>query len=352
MTLDLVVPTYNREKLLSRFLESLRAADQPEGLRIRTIVVDNNSTDGTRALVERARLDWPPRTLEYRFEPQQSRSAALNNGLSTVTAEVVGMLDDDEEIHPQWFSVVARMFEDPSVDFISGPYLPRWGGPQPEWLPKDDYPGVIGWLDVSDRVLEYGKNYDGVMMGGNAVVRTAVGRAVGWFHPLLGRVGAHVGSGCEDVDFFERLQRSGARGLYVPDLIIYHYIPPHRLTKRSLPRVVLPAIRRAGGGRRVATAAGGIFVRRPALHDPKSISIDPCRDLVGARPSTERQHRLLARARDVGTRRVSRGHSEASTDDRPRVKKLAHVKLPARQVILSRCRRATTGVLNLCCKLH
>ena len=30
---------------------------------------------------------------------------------------------------------------------------------------------------------------------------------------------------------FERLMQSGARGLYVPELIIFHYIPEHRLRK-------------------------------------------------------------------------------------------------------------------------
>lgn len=231
MTLDVVVPTYNRQELLSRLLESIRVAEQPAGMRIRTIVVDNNSTDGTRAAVERAQGQWPG-VLEYRFEPVQSKSAALNNGLAVVTADVVGMLDDDEEIHPQWFVVIARAFADPDVDFISGPYVPRWGGPKPSWLPKDAYPGVIGWLEAGDRVLEYGRNYDGVMMGGNAVVRRTAGVRAGWYHPALGRVGAQVGSGCEDVDFFERLRANGARGFYVPELIIYHYIPPQRLTKR------------------------------------------------------------------------------------------------------------------------
>jgi len=97
VTLDIVVATYNREALLSRLLESIRIAEQPPGMRIRTIVVDNNSSDGTRALVERAQRGWRG-ILEYRFEPVQSKSAALNNGLSVVNADLVGMLDDDEEI--------------------------------------------------------------------------------------------------------------------------------------------------------------------------------------------------------------------------------------------------------------
>src|SRR5689334_23559146 len=141
MTIDLVIPTHNRADLLSRLLDSIRLAQVPDGVQVRTIVVDNNSTDGTRALVEHAKAGWPG-VLEYRFEPVQSKSVALNHGLSLVHADIVGMLDDDEEIDPQWIAVVARMFEDPTVDFISGPYLPRWGAPAPDWLPRD-FPAVI-----------------------------------------------------------------------------------------------------------------------------------------------------------------------------------------------------------------
>jgi glycosyltransferase involved in cell wall biosynthesis len=230
MTIDLVIPTYNRGELLSRLLSSIRMAELPQGMRVRTIVVDNNSTDATAAVVAAAQNGWPG-VLEYRFEAIQSKAVALNHGLALVDAEIVGMLDDDEEIHSAWFAVIAREFANAEVDFISGPYLPRWGAAIPEWLPKN-YPAVIGWMEASDRTLEYGRDYEGVMLGGNAVVRTAAGQAIGWFNASLGRVGVQAGSGCEDVDFFQRLLGSGARGYYVPELVIYHYIPPYRLTKR------------------------------------------------------------------------------------------------------------------------
>jgi glucosyl-dolichyl phosphate glucuronosyltransferase len=230
MTIDLVIPTHNRAELLSRLLDSIRSARVPGGVSVRTIVVDNNSKDATRAVVQNARATWPG-VLEYAFEPVQSKSAALNHGLSRVTADIVGMLDDDEEIDREWIAVVARTFADPGVDFISGPYLPRWGAPAPAWLPKD-FPGVIGCMDAGNRTLEYGRDYNGVMMGGNAVLRTTAGRTVGWYNVSLGRVGTQVGSGCEDVDFFERLLHAGYKGYYVPELAISHYIPPHRLTKR------------------------------------------------------------------------------------------------------------------------
>src|SRR5262249_61861782 len=119
---------------------------------------------------------------------------------------------------------------DSRVDFISGPYLPRWGAPPPEWLPRE-YPGVIGWVEAGDRVLKFGADTGGVLLGGNAVVRRSAGEAAGWYNVAFGNSGAKVG-GCEDVDFFERLMLLGSTGYYVPRLIIYHYVPPSRLTKR------------------------------------------------------------------------------------------------------------------------
>ena len=41
---------------------------------------------------------------------------------------------------------------------------------------------------------------------------------------------------CEDEDTFKRLLASGARGWYRPELIVYHHLPPERLTKRYFRR--------------------------------------------------------------------------------------------------------------------
>jgi hypothetical protein len=67
-------------------------------------------------------------------------------------------------------------------------------------------------------------------MGGNAVLTRAIQEEVGFYNTRLGRTGTRLLAG-EDEDMYERLLATGARGLYVPDLIIYHYIPPERLLK-------------------------------------------------------------------------------------------------------------------------
>ena len=51
MIIDVILPTFNREALLARTLESLLAAEVPQGLEVRVLVVDNASTDGTTNVV-------------------------------------------------------------------------------------------------------------------------------------------------------------------------------------------------------------------------------------------------------------------------------------------------------------
>ena len=75
LSLDVVIPTYNRRAMLARTLDSLLAAAEPQSLDVRVIVVDNNSTDDTRAFVHSQRQRFAGR-LDYLFERRQGRSFA------------------------------------------------------------------------------------------------------------------------------------------------------------------------------------------------------------------------------------------------------------------------------------
>jgi glucosyl-dolichyl phosphate glucuronosyltransferase len=227
--LDIIIATYNRAVLLGRLLDSIREADQPDDLSVRVIVIDNNSSDNTRAVVESCPPLFGERPV-YLFEAQVGQSAARNRGLQIVSGDLVGFLDDDEQVDRRWFSTVRETFENANIDFISGPYKPAWSVEPPAWLPKA-YPAVIGWIDAGDQVLMYGRNYDGIMMGGNTVVRRTFVDAVGSFNTALGRIGHQLTAG-EDADYHHRLVAAGARGYYIPQLIIHHYIPGERVTKR------------------------------------------------------------------------------------------------------------------------
>lgn len=97
--MTVVVPVYNREKLLLRTLDSIYAQTfRP----LRLIVVDNNSTDGSR---EAAR-QWISTHNDAGFEAillEERRKGAANarqRGLEQTTTEYVMFFDSDDEMSP------------------------------------------------------------------------------------------------------------------------------------------------------------------------------------------------------------------------------------------------------------
>lgn len=234
MQLDVVIPTYNRDALLCRALESLLTARRPVGLLVDVTVVDNASRDHTRSAVESFMPRFDGR-LHYVCERKPGRSHALNAGIASTSGDLVGMIDDDEEVHGRWLVTIAEAFADPAVDFIGGPVLPRWGAERPAWL-GIWYRGVVGWVEMGQTIQQFGKGCDGMLMGGNAVIRRSVLARVGPYPADLGRRSDGRLLSCEDEDMFARLLAIGARGFYRPDLVIRHYVPPERLTKRYFRR--------------------------------------------------------------------------------------------------------------------
>lgn len=227
MKLDVVVPTYNRSHLLRKTLDSLMKASVPRGLDVSVIVVDNNSKDDTAAMVGDFQAS-APLPVRYVLETRQSSSHARNAGIANASGDLVGFIDDDEEVDGTWYEVVAREFADPATEFIGGPYLPNWVSPAPDWLPYG-YHAAIGAIPPKPRNV-FSREFGANLMGGNAVLRRSIFERVGTYNTRLGRSGTGLLSE-EDAEFFGRLQAKEVRGIYVPDLLIHHYIAPERLTR-------------------------------------------------------------------------------------------------------------------------
>src|SRR5574338_553913 len=117
MRLDVILPTYNRQDLLPSALNSLLAADVPAGLEVSITVVDNNSTDGTRQVIESFQKQYGDR-IHYCFEQKQGRSHALNAGIAATSGDLIGVIDDDEEIDRDWYTTAFVMFSKRDLDFI------------------------------------------------------------------------------------------------------------------------------------------------------------------------------------------------------------------------------------------
>jgi glycosyltransferase involved in cell wall biosynthesis len=221
-SIDVVLPTYNRARLLPRCVETFRAARKPPGIGIRLMIIDNNSDDETRRIgaefVERY-----PDLVSYLFEPRQGRHHALNAGITASRADVIAFFDDDETLDPSWLEVIAREFADPAIDFIGGPYKPNWLAPAPAWLPSETA-GPVGVVDWGPQRRRYGsKTFRAQFMGGNCAFRRHVFERVGLYSDryMYG----------EDLEMFRRVIEAGFVGDYVPDLVISHDISARKLTR-------------------------------------------------------------------------------------------------------------------------
>jgi glycosyltransferase involved in cell wall biosynthesis len=226
MTFSIVIATYKRADTLRDTLTSLAAlqADAPWEV----IVVDNNSPDATKRVVE-SMIPAFPVPLVYAFEREQGRSAALNCGFRIARGEIIVTTDDDVRVEPDWLTRIARGFEAHSCDYVGGRVLPLWEGPRPAWLPTTNGQlwAVIALLDYGPKPIKFGMR---VPLGVNMAIRRRAIDRVGGFDPRIGRKAGTL-LGQEVREWCLRATAAGLSGYYVPDITVQHLIPRDRLTK-------------------------------------------------------------------------------------------------------------------------
>lgn len=224
-----LICTYNRCSLLGETLDAV--ARSRTALAWEVVVVDNNSTDQTRSVVESRQAGYPV-PLRYCFEPRQGNSFALNTGIAATRATIVVFTDDDVRVTEGWLEgACTPMLSDPAMDYTGGPVRPIWEVAPPAWVDRarSDLWGTLAMLDYGPAsfVFEERKR---VPLGANMAVRRAVFDRVGRFDTSLGRVGSSL-RGQAQAEFFCRSREAGVRGLYVPEMAVDHHVPASRLTR-------------------------------------------------------------------------------------------------------------------------
>ena len=233
-TLDasVLIATFNRADLLEETLVSLRRMRVTAGLTWELIVVDNNSTDTTRSVIER-HASGSPVPLRYVFEPQQGRSSALNAGIAAARGRVLVFTDDDVQVVDGWLdaAVTALGGEGASIAYAGGPVRPIWESAPPPWLDltRGDLWGTIAIQDHGDAAFGYEERRK-VPLGANMAATRELFAAVGGFRPDLGRAAGRLLLGQEVPEWLMRVRAAGYRGTYVPAMEVRHHIPSRRLT--------------------------------------------------------------------------------------------------------------------------
>jgi len=231
MIYSVVIATYNRAADLRDTLVSL-AGLRPNG-PWEVIVVDNNSTDDTRQVVEAAAPGFPA-PLRYLFEREQGRSPALNAGIRVARGDIIVTTDDDVRVEPDWLDRAAAGLDRLGCEYVGGRVLPIWGGPRPAWLPNrgGKHWAVIALLDYGPEPIEFGAR---VPLGVNMAFRRSAFDRAGLLDPNTGRKAGTL-LGQEVREWCIRARAAGVRGFYVPEMVVQHIIPASRLNKQYFRR--------------------------------------------------------------------------------------------------------------------
>jgi GT2 family glycosyltransferase len=219
--ISIIISTYNRGDSLRATLDSLLGQDAA-GLPHEIIVVDNNSTDETAAVIQSYAGDGS--NVRYVFEPEQGVPHGRNAGLRAARAPIVAFTDDDVIVLPGWLQAIRRRFdENPDVDYLTGRMLPIYEAPPPRWLTRE----TSGPCVLRDRGDQPIHGEAGCFFPGWATANIAFRRRV------FDRVGVFDGAfpRGEDLEFIIRVWRAGCRGMYAPDLGVLHHVTANRLTK-------------------------------------------------------------------------------------------------------------------------
>lgn len=230
LNLSIIIPTYNRANSLAGTLDSLAQSIDaaPE-----IVVVDNNSTDDTKRVVESFALR-SGRNVRYVLEKKPGVSFARNRAIKDAKGDLLIFTDDDMGITPSWLSELRSAFDRYEATCVGGRVLVDHRTKLPAWWDKRLI-APISVFDLGDDVIiSNSETKDALAIGCNfAILRSALERN-GGFRTDFGRIGSRGGGG--DSEIVLRLQRNGEKVVYYPPALLYHLPDMRRFTRKSLPR--------------------------------------------------------------------------------------------------------------------
>ncbi len=228
MFVTVAICTFNRAESLRRTLDSLVAMRVARDLAWELIVVNNNSTDHTDAVIADYRDRLPMRR---EFEPLRGLSNARNRAIAAARGEYTVWTDDDVVVDAGWLTAYAGAFRRwPDAVVFGGRIKPRYEPPVARWVAESErvLGGPFAIRDFGDEVLSLSVGESRVPYGANFAVRTEEQR-VFRYDPDLG-LAPDRRRYDEEVDVIARLLATGAKGYWIPQATVEHCIGRERQT--------------------------------------------------------------------------------------------------------------------------
>ncbi|HKD05121.1 MAG TPA: glycosyltransferase family 2 protein [Bryobacteraceae bacterium] len=242
--------------MLGSALRSLLELTPPPGHSYDIVVVDDASPDDTGAVVAQASSGAAVEVRYVRHARNVGVAAARNTCVRHARGAWIAFFDDDQLADADWLVNLRATAERTGADCVAGPCVPVASGrPLPLSIRR-----TVG----DNPLLRHRRRGDSLdprrwlnpmptaVGTGNVLIRKMLFEKIGAFSETLRRG--------EDMEFFLRADRQGAKIVTAPDAIIYHVVPEDRMT----PEVLLSAATR-GGAVRAEVELSVLGVRTPLL---------------------------------------------------------------------------------------
>ena len=119
LNISVVVPLYNEEESLGELVAWVNRVTTANNLSYEIIMIDDGSSDGSWAEVERLKKEFP--TIKgIRFARNYGKSAALYCGFKEAEGEVIITMDADLQDSPDEIPELYRMIMEDGYDLVSG----------------------------------------------------------------------------------------------------------------------------------------------------------------------------------------------------------------------------------------
>lgn len=210
--LSVIIPNWNG---LEHLPTCLNALDRQTFEDFEIVLVDNASTDGSVAFIQREYSQ----VKVIRLPENRGFSGACNSGIRATRSEFVVLLNNDTEADPGWLTAIVDAFHrHPEVGIVASKML-LFDRRDVFHAAGDFYriDGVPGNRGVWEKdVGQYDEE---------TYVFSACGGAAAYRRAMLDEIGLldeDFFYSCEDMDLAWRAQLAGWRALYTPAAVVYH----------------------------------------------------------------------------------------------------------------------------------
>ena len=207
------IATYKRPLLLKKLIDSLLIQKNVHFSEIEIIVVDNDSEESARTIVD----DYYSKgvcKISYYIQPKKNISLTRNLGISEVTGQYIFFIDDDEYADENWMSTHIKNLELYDADGAFGQVKSYFPENTPEWI-KNCY--------VYHRNTNPSGQPTANLNTGNCIIKSD------FFLKKKYHFDQEYGiTGGSDYHLFSRIQNDGAKFISCFEAVTYEFVPENR----------------------------------------------------------------------------------------------------------------------------